>query len=117
MYKKYLTKELNREKYDCCHLASEFLNDNFEIDTSIIDNYSRVYDIRRAYDCIIDGFTKNDFVEVTGDYQKGDIIVIRRPMGTCYVCVDNKTALTIQKQVLISEIVGIVNHLRHRSLL
>lgn len=117
MYEKYLSKKLDLMNFDCCHLASEFLNDNFEIDTSIIDNYSRVYSKHAAYNCIIDGFTKNDFIEVSGDYQRGDIIVAKHPYGCCYVCVDDKTALTVQKQVLISEIIGICNHLRHRSLL
>lgn len=117
MYAKYLSKKPNKETFDCCHLASEFLNDNFEIDTSIIDNYPRIYARENVYDCIIDGFTKNDFVEVADNYRKGDILITRRGGGCCYVCVDDKTALTIQKQVLISEMEVIRNHLRHKSLL
>lgn len=117
MYEKYLSKKLDVKNFDCCHLASEFLNDNFEIDMSIVDNYPRVYTRDTAYDCIIDGFTKNGFVEVTGGYQKGDVIVAINPYARCYICVDDKTALTIKEQATISEIKEVRNHLRHRSLL
>ena len=116
MYEKYLSKKFDVKNFDCCHLASEFLNDNFVINTSIIDNYPRIYTKNTAYFHIIDAFIKNGFVEVMDGYQKGDIIITKNPYGCCYVCVDDKTALTIQKQVQIFEL-DVVNHLRHRSLL
>lgn len=118
MYEKYLIKDFNKQTFDCCHLATEFLNNNFEIDTSVIDNYSREYNIKQSYNCIIDGFTKNDFVEVDDKYKKGDIIVTETITGGgCWVCVDDTKAITIRRIKEIDNIINKKNHLRHKSLL
>ena len=116
MYEKYLIKDFDRQHYDCCHVASNFIKDNFKIDMTIVDNYSREYSPDQAYNCMMDAFSKNNFVEVAGSCKKGDLLIVKKNM-CCYVCVDEKIALSVRKIVHISKISQRATHLRHRSLL
>jgi 3-isopropylmalate dehydratase small subunit len=117
MYRKYIEKPFNKQTWDCAHLASKYLKDNIKLDTTIPDNYSRDYEQHEAYEKLMDGFTKMGFVVVDDTcYKEGDLIISKNTY-TCWVCVNEKLAISIRSIKFIKRIIDNSTHLRHGSLL
>lgn len=118
---RYLQIEGIKKKFDCCHLAAKYLNNELNIDTGDWDAVSSDdYDLRKEAEHIHEEMLKHGMVDVAAPYQKGDIIIYKagKYRAAVATCVDDKVALVLRKLSAETHIERIDNklfHMRHAS--
>ena len=110
------------KKFDCCHLAAQYLSKELNIDTSDWNAVSRDYDIRKEAEYIHDELLNLEMIDVEDSYQKGDIIIYKvgKYRAASATCVNNKVALVVwgvSKLTHIERIENKLYHLRHKSMI